>query len=48
MAQAATTLLGWALAALSLASGRSLWLCVMAHALIDAVLEPALRPSFIR
>lgn len=48
MAQAATTVLGWALAALYLASGRSLWPCVIAHALIDAALEPALLLSFIR
>lgn len=48
MAQAATTVLGWGLAALYLLSGRSLWPCVTAHALIDAVLEPALLLSFIR
>lgn len=48
MAQAATTVLGWALAALYLLSGRSLWPCVIAHTLIDAALEPALLLSLIR
>lgn len=47
MAQAATAVLGWALACLYLVSRRSLWPCVAAHALIDAVLEPALLLSFV-
>lgn len=47
MAQAATTVLGWALGALYLVSGRGLWPCVVAHVLIDAVLEPALLLGFL-
>ncbi|MFC0458218.1 CPBP family intramembrane glutamic endopeptidase [Arthrobacter liuii] len=48
LAQAATTILGWGLAALYLMSKRSLWPCVIAHVLIDAALEPALLQSLIR
>lgn len=47
LAQAATTVLGWGLAALYLMSKRSLWPCVIAHILIDAALEPALLQSLI-
>ena len=47
MAQAATTVLGWALAALYLASKRSLWPCIIAHVLIDGILEPSLLLGFI-
>ncbi|WP_422934233.1 hypothetical protein [Sinomonas sp. P47F7] len=45
---AATTVHGWGLAAPYLVSGRSLWPCVISHALIDAVLEPALLLGLIR
>lgn len=48
MAQAATTVLGWALATLYLVSRRSLWPCIVAHFLIDAALEPALLLSLVR
>jgi membrane protease YdiL (CAAX protease family) len=47
LAQTATTVLGWGLAALYLMSKRSLWPCVIAHVLIDSALEPALLQSFI-
>jgi len=47
LAQAATTVLGWALATLYLMSRRSLWPCIIAHILIDAALEPALLQSLI-
>ncbi|MBT1004028.1 hypothetical protein KIH31_15685 [Paenarthrobacter sp. DKR-5] len=47
MAQPASTVLGWVIGALYLLSLRSLWACVTAHLLIDAVLEPALLLSFI-
>lgn len=47
VAQIVTTVLGCTLAGLYILSGRSLWLCVLAYTVFDAVLEPALLLSFI-